>query len=80
MTRPIRTKDLDVAAAIMTATGIQPVIAHDNGDALSTFELPGDEITINLLSRYAAGDLSLNVKRFASCRNLLFKKLREAKQ
>lgn len=76
MTRPIYTQDIDVAAAVMTATGHQPEICFRDGDQLATFELPGDELTIKLLARYSAGDLTLNVKRFASCRNSLFKKLK----
>lgn len=76
MTRPIRTQDIDLAAARMTLTGDQPAIVFEDGAALATFELPGDDITINLLNRYATGELCLNIKRFASCRNFLFKKLK----
>lgn len=79
MPRPIYTQDIDVAAAVMAATGNQPEICFRDGDHLATFELPGDDLTIKLLARYSAGDLTLNVKRFASCRNLLFKKLRGAR-
>lgn len=76
MTRPFRTHDIDLAAARMCLTGEQPNIVTLPGDHLSSFELPCDEITSKLLNSYATGDLCLNVKRFSSCRNFLYKKLR----
>ena len=77
MTRPISTHDIDLAAAYMTVRGDQPSMHRDTGKALVTFDLIADEITINLLSRYATGELSLNIRRFASCRNFLYKKMKE---
>lgn len=77
MNRPIQTHDIELAAARMTITGAQPTIFKEPGATLATFELPADEITMNLLSKYATGELCLNIKRFASCRNFLFKKLKE---
>ncbi len=77
MTRPIRTHDIELAAARMAITGEQPNVFKESGERLATFELPADAITMNLLSQYATGDLSLNIKRFASCRNFLFKKVKE---
>jgi len=79
VTRPIRTHDIELAAARMTITGEQPPVFMESGDRLATFELPPDAITMNLLNQYATGSLCLNVKRFASCRNFLFKKLKEVK-
>ena len=79
MTRPIRTHDIDLAACRMTITGEQPSVFMEAGDHLATFELPGDSITTTLLNNYATGELCLNVRRFASCRNFLFKKLREVR-
>ena len=76
MSRPISTQDIELAAAYMTATGEQPEIIFEDGAKLVTFGLPSNDITINLLNRYATGELSLNIKRFTSCRNFLFKKLK----
>ena len=77
MTRPIRTHDIELAASRMTITGEQPSVFMEAGDRLATFELPADEITSNLLNQYATGSLCLNIRRFASCRNFLFKKMKE---
>lgn len=77
MTKPIRTQDIELAAPRMVITGVQPTVVKEPGNMLATFELPYGEVTMNLLSRYATGDLCLNIKRFASCRNFLFKKVKE---
>lgn len=77
--RPISTHDLDLAAARMTITGEQPSVYLQRGDSLATFDLPDDEITRQILVDYATGSLMLNVKRFAACRNFLFKKLKEVR-
>ena len=79
MTRPISTHDIDLAAAYMTVRGDQPTMHRDGGKALASFDLIADDITMNLLSRYATGELSLNIRRFASCRNFLYKKLKEVR-
>ena len=76
MTRPISTQDIDLAAARMTITGEQPSFYRQPGDSLTTFDLTDDDITRNLLNQYATGSLTLNIKRFASCRNFLFKKIK----
>jgi len=79
MPRPIRTHDLELAAARRTITGEKPPLVMESGDHLVTIELPADAVTMNLLNQYATGDLCLNIKRFTSCRNFLFKKLKEAR-
>lgn len=76
MSRLIRTHDIDLAAARMVITGEQPGVSIQAGDSLASFDLPDDEITGRILNEYATGTLMLNVKRFASCRNFLFKKLK----
>lgn len=80
MNSSIRTQDIELAAARMTITGEQPTVYREPGSTLATFDLPADDVTMNLLSRYATGDLCLNIKRFASCRNFLFKRLKEVRQ
>lgn len=79
MARPISTHDIELAAARMTITGEQPNTYLQPGDSLATFDLPDDDITQQLLNQYATGSLILNIKRFAACRNFLFKKLKGVK-
>lgn len=78
MTRPISTHDIDLAAASMTITGEQPSICIHPGDTLATFNLPDGAITQQLCNDYATGNLTLNIKRFSSCRAFLFKKIKGA--
>lgn len=77
MTRHISTHDIDLAAARMVITGRQPSVYLQPGDSLATFDLVDDDIMRQLLNEYATGTLVLNVRRFAACRNFLFKKLKE---
>jgi hypothetical protein len=67
------TADLDLAAAIMAATGRQPEVFRQPGHPLVTFEFPDDEATRAIIISYAGGDLILPVKRFAACRGLLYR-------
>jgi hypothetical protein len=57
----------------MTITGELPSVYRQPGD------LPDDAVTQQLLAEYATGTLMLNVKRFASCRNFLFKQIKEVR-
>ena len=75
--REFSTTDLDLAAAIMTATGRQPEVFRQPGRPLVTFEFPDDEPTRKIIFAYAGGDLSLPVKQFAACRSLLYRYTRE---
>ena len=79
MSRPIRTHDIELAASTMAVTGAQPTVTQEPGASLATFELSPDAITMDVLSKYATGELCLNIKRFTSCRNFLFKKLKEVR-
>lgn len=75
MTRPaeFQTEDLDLAAAIMNATGRQPEIFQQPGRALISFEFPDDEATRTIIIAYAGGELVQPVKRFAACRAWLYR-------
>ena len=74
-----KTHDLDYAAAYMVATGRQPVMYRESGAALVTIELVEDDTTHSLMLAYAAGELVLNVKRFAACRAWLYRQAREVR-
>lgn len=76
MTRPaeFQTEDLDLVAAIMTATGREPVMYRKAGTNLITFEVAEDEQARAILLAYATGELILPVKRFAACRAWLYRK------
>lgn len=50
------------------------------GQALVSFDLPDTLTTHRVLSEYATGSLVANIRRFAACRNFLFKKLKEVRQ
>ena len=75
MFRPseFQTSDLDLAAAIMVATGRQPEVFQQPGRALITFEFPDDEATRSVIIAYAAGELVQPVRRFAACRAWLYR-------
>lgn len=75
MTRPteFQTSDLDLAAAIMTATGRQPEVFLQPGRQLITFEFFDDEATRSIIIAYAGGELMQSVKRFAACRAWLYR-------
>jgi hypothetical protein len=76
MTRPteFQTSDIDLAAAIMTATGRQPEVFQQSGRQLITFEFFDDEATRTIIIAYASGELVQPVKRFAACRAWLYRR------
>jgi hypothetical protein len=74
-----QTTDLDLAAAIMTATGKQPKIVQLVGKALITFEFQDDETTRAAIIAYASGELAQPVKRFATCRAWLYRQAKRAR-
>lgn len=71
------TTDLDLAAAIMAATGKQPEVFRQPGRPLVTFEFPDDEATREIIISYASGNLILPVKQYAACRMALYRRVRE---
>lgn len=75
MTRPteFQTSDLDLAASIMTATGRQPEVFQQPGQALVTFDFPDDVVTRKTIIAYAGGELVQPVRRFAACRSWLYR-------
>lgn len=71
-----QTTDFDLGACYMLATGRQPAIFLQPGDALTTVEMVNDEATHKLMMEYAAGSLMVNVKRFAACRAWIYRQAR----
>lgn len=68
-----QTSEIDLAAAIMTATGRQPEVFQQPGRPLITFEFPDDVPTRTTIISYAIGELVQPVKRFADCRAWLYR-------
>lgn len=78
--RTIDTTDIELAAAHATRTGTLPPVCFHPDESLGVFELPDNAETHALFIEYATGVLTLNIKRFCSCRALLFRKLKEARR
>ncbi|QXE86613.1 hypothetical protein KP003_20050 [Geomonas nitrogeniifigens] len=79
MTRSTSTKDIDLCAAIMTATDRIPSILRQSGQALVSFEFKDNEETRAVIMAYATGELMQPVKRFAACRAWLYRQARGVK-
>lgn len=75
-TAECQTSDIDLCAAIMTATGRIPSILRQPGQALVSFEFKDDEETRAVIMAYATGELMQPVKRFAACRAWLYRQAR----
>jgi len=71
-----QTTDIDLAAAIMTATGRQPEMYRQPGQSLVSFEFTNDETIIAVVMAYSGGELAQPVKRFAACRAWLYRQAR----
>lgn len=74
------TQDIDIAAAIMTATGQQPEIFRQPDHDLASFEFPANETVQAVVMAYASGELMQPVKRFAACRSWLYRQARLVNQ
>jgi hypothetical protein len=80
-TENFKTSDIDLSAAIMTATGIAPDIdpgSRENDFTLAEFSFPDTDPVQKIVLRYAGGNLSLPVVRFARNRACLFRRMRKA--
>jgi len=73
------TVDLDLAAAIMTATDKQPEVFQQPGQSLVSFEFPYDKPTQTTILAYSGGELVQPVKRFAACRAWLYRRAKGVK-
>ena len=80
-TRPAesQTSDIDLSAAIMTATGRKPAIFRQPGQALVSFEFKDDDESRAVIIAYATGELVQPVKRFAACRAWLYRQAKGVK-
>lgn len=71
-----KTHDIELAAALMTATGQKPrKIAP--GNKLIEFIFPANEIVHSVVLKYAAGNLFQEVRRLAAHRRWLYRQIRE---
>lgn len=77
MTRPekIKIQNVDIAAVIQTATGIEPVLSFGDGSGLANFTFPADHCIMETLVQYEQ-QLQLEAKRLLSVRNQLFRRLK----
>ena len=75
----IDTHDTNVAAVYLSQTCRIPAITRDHGKPLATYGLIADDATLAILAAYAAGELLVNAKQFAQCREYLYRKLREVR-
>ena len=71
----LQTSDIDLAAAIMTATGKKPATIRP-GRELVEFSFPMNEATQAVALRYAAGTLHQEVRRYANFRRWLYGQVR----
>ena len=78
--KEFKTSDIDLSAAVMTATGILPDIElpGSSDSDLVEFAFPDTDQVQKIVLRYAASSLSLPVDRFARKRSWLFKRMRKA--
>ncbi|GAB7026026.1 hypothetical protein [Geotalea toluenoxydans] len=74
-----RTSDIELAAALMTATNRKP-LAIMPGVELVEFIFPGDEVVQSVVMKYAAGRLILEVKRLAANRTWLYRQVQQVKK
>jgi len=75
----IQTKDIDLAAVYLSATGLKPTLVREDGDSLVTFLLLDNETTRSVMLEYATGLMELNIKNFAAHRSWLYRQTREVK-
>lgn len=70
------TTDIDLAAAIIAATGVEPDMHQKKPGDLATFTFPDDPPTRSIILKFAAGDLILDVRRFANRRAWLYRQVK----
>lgn len=78
MTRPekITTYDIELAAALMTATQKRPVCIFP-GPELVEFTFPANDISESVIMKYAACTLLQDVRRLAKNRSWLYRQCRD---
>lgn len=72
----IITSDIELAAALMTATNKRPV-GISPGRELVEFTFPANEITEAVMMKYAAGTLFQEVRRLAGSRSWIYRQCRD---
>ncbi|WP_243373611.1 hypothetical protein [Geotalea sp. SG265] len=74
-----KTTDIELAAAIMTASKAKP-LAIIPGLDLVEFVFPDDETTQAVIRKYAAGTLFQEVRRLAAHRKWLYRQIKEVEK
>jgi hypothetical protein len=72
----IITTDIELAAALMTATNKKPFNIRP-GKELVEFSYPNNEITSEATMKYATSTLCQEVRRLATCRTWLYRQVRD---
>lgn len=69
MTRPVNitTSDIDLAAALMTATGKPPILIFPGAEHVE-FTFPSTEISVEVERKYSSSTLFQNVSRLTKNR------------
>ncbi|MEZ4601433.1 MAG: hypothetical protein R2940_16720 [Syntrophotaleaceae bacterium] len=70
------TTDIELAAALMVALNAKPSEIRP-GKELVEFTFPKNEATESVITKFAAGSLFQEVRRFASNRSWLYRQVRE---
>lgn len=73
-----KTEDLDLAAAIVTATGETPDLVIIDGVQLTTFAFPDTKPILNAVVAYQS-DLQLPARKLLMNRQHLFRRVRQVK-
>ena len=76
----MRIDDLDLAAAVITATGQHPLLSKHAPGLLQTFTFTTSPEVVAAVTEYVTGSLTLPAKRLLSCRGLLFRQIREGRR
>jgi hypothetical protein len=75
----MKVTDLDMAAAIIAATGQHPVLNNDLECGPTGFWFDDNEATTGAVSAYVTGELFLPAKKLLKARGDLYKQLRRKK-
>lgn len=71
----LKIDELDLAAAVITATGQQPILSN-NAHGLQTFTFTVTPAVTEAVTAYLTNELNLPAKRLLACRGKLYRQIR----
>lgn len=74
MTRTYQTKNLELASAIKTLTGLDPDISFD-GQGIATLQFPMTQAVADVVMRFESGIL-IDARTLLATRNQLYRRVR----